>query len=306
MGIISLISGLLLLCTLSQSILRHNHTPEQIHLAPGSEPDSMTVSWVTYLKASQSLAKFRLADGVGRYVTTVGKQKNFSYDKNRFYTHYVTLRKLAPNTLYSYKVGSEDGWSEVYTFKSLPRPGSVDSFKVCIFGDLAAGKRGIITPFLIQAARTRQFDLIIHAGDIAYNFYSGKTGNFFLNDLQEVFAQIPYIIAIGNHEREKDHAFHNVKHRFKMPNSMDGSNQFYSVDIGPVHFVAASTELYQYKENAAQANQQYKWLSNDLKGFQQSYDAENADPQLKKLAQNILAIPASSSRVERLFSKICF
>jgi len=44
------------------------------------------------------------------------------------------------------------------------------------------------------------------------------------------------------------------------------NNHFYSMNIGPVHLIAFSTEFYYFIEyGIEQVRRQYEWLENDLK-----------------------------------------
>jgi hypothetical protein len=47
----------------------------------------------------------------------------------------VTLKELLPNTVYFYKYGSEDGWSDLKTFRSR----GAAHFRGIMFGDLGVG-----------------------------------------------------------------------------------------------------------------------------------------------------------------------
>ncbi len=51
-----------------------------------------------------------------------------------------------------------------------------------------------------------------------------------------------------------------------MPLREESENMYYSIDIGPVHFIAVSTEFYYYTNYGMKmvANQ-FKWLVEDLK-----------------------------------------
>ncbi len=55
-----------------------------------------------------------------------------------------------------------------------------------------------------------------------------------------------------------------------MPLREESENMYYSIDIGPVHFIAVSTEFYYYTNYGMKmvANQ-YKWLVEDLKVWKQ-------------------------------------
>jgi hypothetical protein len=60
--------------------------------------------------------------------------------------------------------------------------------------------------------------------------------------------------------------FSNYRYRFNMPNDPYQDNQFYSFDLGPVHFVGVSTEYYGFFNEYGHEPvlRQYEWLKNDL------------------------------------------
>jgi len=66
--------------------------------------------------------------------------------------------------------------------------------------------------------------------------------------------------------------FSNYVNRFTMPNSE--SNLFYSFDLGPVHFIAFSTEFYFYVEYGwQQIVNQFKWLDQDLRVMRDFFES---------------------------------
>ena len=60
--------------------------------------------------------------------------------------------------------------------------------------------------------------------------------------------------------------FSHYKNRFTMPDRTSSENMFYSFDVGPVHFVAVSTEFYYFTNYGMKmVASQYRWLVQDLK-----------------------------------------
>lgn len=107
-------------------------------------------------------------------------------------------------------------------------------------------------------------------GDIAYDLHTqcplGNRGDLFMRRLQPLLARIPYMVVAGNHE-DDDHRFAHLRYRYRMPNDPQRANQFYSFDVGPVHFVGVSTEYIFYwdKYGARWAAEQQRWLEEDLR-----------------------------------------
>lgn len=51
-----------------------------------------------------------------------------------------------------------------------------------------------------------------------------------------------------------------------MPQRENTQNMWYSFDLGPIHFIAFSTEVYYYLEYGKElVNYQFDWLEQDLK-----------------------------------------
>ncbi|EPB69652.1 hypothetical protein ANCCEY_11259 [Ancylostoma ceylanicum] len=101
--------------------------------------------------------------------------------------------------------------------------------------------------FMSERCNALRSILASASGDIAYDLQDddGKNGDKFMNQLEPLIS----------------------RQRFWMPqNGLDG-NQFYSFDIGPVHWIALSTEYYGYSQDLGSGPilDQYKWLENDLK-----------------------------------------
>jgi hypothetical protein len=55
---------------------------------------------------------------------------------------------------------------------------------------------------LIAYAKTHKYDFLTVGGDQAYNMddFNGTKGDEYMNFMQEVYAQLPYMGAVGNHE----------------------------------------------------------------------------------------------------------
>ena len=91
-----------------------------------------------------------------------------------------------------------------------------------------------------------------------------------MNQIQQIAAYLPYMTCPGNHEWMYN--FSNYVNRFSMP-SNDGSgivggdnNHFYSINIGPVHLIAFSSEFYYFIQYGfLQMKRQYDWLVEDLR-----------------------------------------
>ncbi|KAH7709543.1 Protein F18E2.1 b [Aphelenchoides avenae] len=226
----------------------------------------MVVTWVTMTKlVSDPVAEFGESPAA-LTAYAVGTQTDFVFNGVHRYIHRVTMVNLKPNTTYYYKVGSPQGWSHVFHFKTFPEDNDFP-FRICVFGDLGV-LNGTSTPYLQKAAQRGDFDIVIHIGDIAYDLHTddGNRGDIFMRQMEPIAAYVPYMVIAGNHEDDGQN-FSHYKNRFSMPNSPFGDNQVYSFDLGPIHFVAVSTEYYGffYEYGIGSIWAQYNWLKQDLK-----------------------------------------
>ena len=87
-----------------------------------------------------------------------------------------------------------------------------------------------------------------------------------MNKQQSFLSHTPMQVCSGNHEDAYN--FSHYRARFHMPGAESGSNTnlYSSFNVGPVHFVSISTELYFYSQyyNNSHIMQQYTWLQQDL------------------------------------------
>ncbi|KJH48450.1 Ser/Thr phosphatase family protein [Dictyocaulus viviparus] len=159
-----------------------------------------------------------------------------------------------------YQIGTRQ-----FSFKTLAA--NPETYRVCIFGDLGYF-HGNSTESIIKSGLAGKFDFIVHLGDIAYDLHTdnGSTGDNYMNQLEPLISKIPYLVIAGNHEEDGVN-FTDYRERFWMPDNGFDDNQFYSFDLGPVHWVGVSSEYYgyYYLYGTKPVLTQYEWLTKDLK-----------------------------------------
>ncbi|CDS35747.1 iron:zinc purple acid phosphatase protein [Echinococcus multilocularis] len=244
-----------------------DNAPEQIHLSLGGEPNSMTVTWTTQHQASTSAILYGQNEPK---IFVSALQTPFvdgGEEQRVIYMHKVTLWDLLPNTTYVYKVGNNASteafiWSTVYSFRTLPS-GSDWPLSFAMLGDMGV-EGGVSIPYLESDAKSGVFQILLHNGDFAYDFdtNNGRLGDAFMQLMQETAARVPYMTAVGNHESAYN--FSHYKARFNMPGERN-NDMFYSIDVGPVHFVAFVSDYYYFPQfGTQQIYRQYVWLEKDL------------------------------------------
>ncbi|CAJ0947567.1 unnamed protein product, partial [Mesorhabditis belari] len=221
-----------------------------------------TKSYVIYGKSAANLAYKNDTSRVTEW-TDRGKSKSVRY------THRVRMTNLEPGLRYYYRVGSVEGLStEIYSFRMLDKQGK-NGIRAALFADLGlkeAGKLPQTIATLQNFTEEGKIDIFFHIGDIAYNleYDDGTYEDEFMKIIEPIAFSAPYMVLAGNHENE-DNTFNNFIHRFTTPitDKEERDNQFWSFDVGDVHFVGMSSEYHQYRMYK-QAQDMVDWLKSDL------------------------------------------
>ncbi|CAG5125119.1 unnamed protein product [Candidula unifasciata] len=240
----------------------HNKKPRHVHIAYGEDISKMMITWSTlqdtssyvlYVLNSTNVPKAE--KGVSTKFTDGGAEQRVQY------IHRVQLKNLKDNATYYYLVGSAEGWSVQFSFKTMPA-GEDWNPSLAVFGDLGSDNAQSL-PRLQSDIEANMYDALIHVGDLAYNLdaNNGRVGDTFMQQIQVLAANVPYMTCVGNHEYAYN--FSNYKARFSMPN--DNGKMYYSFNMGPAHFISISTEyLYFTNYGYEQIFNQYEWLKQDL------------------------------------------
>ncbi|XP_039959166.1 acid phosphatase type 7 isoform X1 [Bactrocera neohumeralis] len=244
----------------------YHYQPEQVHLAFGDNLADIVVTWSTGDATNQSVVLYgeNYADAK-RLVNVTGDARRFvdgGKKQHSQYVHKVTLRDLKPQTRYEYSCGSDLGWSARFSF-TTPPAGSDWQPSLAIFGDMGNENAQSLAR-LQQDTQQGMYDAIIHVGDFAYDMdtENARVGDEFMRQVETIAAYVPYMVCPGNHEEKYN--FSNYKTRFNMPGERD--SLWYSFDLGPIHFVSFSTEVYYFMQYGFKLlTKQYEWLENDLR-----------------------------------------
>lgn len=107
---------------------------------------------------------------------------------------------------------------------------------------------------ITEKVLTGEVDSVFHIGDLSYATGFLVEWDYFLQMINPVASRVPYMTAIGNHER--DFPFSGSKYKkadsggecgvpyekyFHMPVA-EKDKPWYSINQGPVHFTVISTE----------------------------------------------------------------
>lgn len=206
----------LCLCCLSVgSLSAHDYKRAAIDSAPTVIPDrvvltwngdpatSAAVTWRTNTQIRTSAAEIAKADASPNFVTHASRLdanlELFEDEDTAFHSHTVTFEGLYPNTLYAYRVGSGDIWSEWFHFKTAKREPAPFSF--VYFGDAQNNLLSLWSRTIRAAyAEAPKADFFLHAGDLVNVGNRDSEWSEWFQAGGWVHATIPVIATPGNHE----------------------------------------------------------------------------------------------------------
>ncbi|KAG8656699.1 hypothetical protein MANES_04G164100v8 [Manihot esculenta] len=266
-------------CVLARSTplkFSNPNTPLYAHISTtDSTATSMRVTWVSGSNEPQYVQY-----GNGSVVPSPAKDFGW-HDPG--YIHSAVMTGLNPSSKFSYRYGSDSvGWSDQIQFKTPPAAGS-NELRFLAFGDMGKAPRDASTEHYIQPGsisvvdsmieevKSGNVDSIFHIGDISYATGFLVEWDFFLHLISPLASKVPYMTAIGNHER--DYIGTGVVYGtpdsggecgvayetyFPMPTPAK-DKPWYSIEQGSVHFTVISTE-----HDWAPNSEQYQWMRKDM------------------------------------------
>ncbi|XP_063411138.1 acid phosphatase type 7-like [Mytilus trossulus] len=246
-----------------------NRKPRLVHISIGNEEtSSMIIMWSTVSRTGCRVF-YDISDKLQFSIEgNVSKLLEDNWNA-RSYIHRAELTNLEANQTYFYQVSCEYGdevfKSDIFMFKTLSND-KEQTVKLLVYGDMGSKSGKLTLSALQDELSTGQYQAIFHNGDFGYDLDSngGSVGDEFLDMIQPIAAQFPYMTSPGNHELAHD--LHHYRLRFSMPGTpwpMPFEKLWYSFDIGLVHFISFSSEVY-FIHNQDFTCKQYDWLLEDL------------------------------------------
>ena len=168
------------------------------------------------------------------------------------FIHKINLINLTANTVFYYQAVQGPSTSTTTSFRSGVLQGT--GFRFCVMGDCRSNPT---THGQIGAAMLGMNPLFsIYTGDYCIDdSYSSWKSQYFVPDELNFISKVPFFGTSGNHENwgPNNQAF------FFSPPSTSGTPDYYSFDMGDVHFVSINNSV-SYTVGGAQ----YNWVMNDL------------------------------------------
>ncbi|DBA03006.1 TPA: hypothetical protein N0F65_003194 [Lagenidium giganteum] len=299
---------------------RGDSEPLQVHLALTGDPASMRVMWISADVLSPVVRYGTAADNLDQQAVPTASTYHASDlceapanivgargFRNPGMIFDAVMVELEPHRVYFYQVGSEDGgFSDMFHFRSPVPPGATlppampTSFFVLadlgewtpgLASELPRGRSGHTMELIADELKRpdRHYAAVLHDGDLSYARGVAYQWEQFSALIQPVATQIPYMVAVGNHEYcylsggiGKDpsgsgatNGWHPAggnyakdslgecgiptARRFHMPENGNGVF-WYSFDVGLMHHVVISSE-----HDWRPQSPMIQWLQDDLR-----------------------------------------
>jgi len=252
------------------TVKKHYNYPERIILTWKNNPaTSQAVTWRTDASVSQAFAEIALADPSPNF----GKNsEKCQAETTEIYTedglvnyHSVNFINLLPQSLYAYRVSSGEIWSEWFHFRTANnRP---DPFLFIYLGD-AQDEIFSLWSRVVRSAYSYapKASFMIHGGDLVNQANSDQQWSEWFKAGGWIFAMMPSIPVVGNHEYEKDknNDYRVSKYwrpQFMLPEHLAGGLEelVYYIDYQGVRIIALDSD------SDKRLIDQARWLEDLLK-----------------------------------------
>ena len=184
------------------------------------------------------------------------------------YVNKVILKDLTPNTTYYYRVGNDNIWSNVCTFKTAQADVGDKNFSFIAVTDQQGSNEDDFSHWSkninsIIKTYANDVDFVVDAGDFVNNGLNEQEWKYCLNGASNALTSTTLVPVTGNHEGY-DYAGSFAAH-FTVENqkkTITSKGSYYSFDYENAHFVVLNTDE---KENEDLSKAQLSWFEKDLK-----------------------------------------
>ncbi|HWR99191.1 MAG TPA: metallophosphoesterase family protein, partial [Prolixibacteraceae bacterium] len=192
--------------------------PFPTYISMGDDPSgSMSFTWHTNTKIKVSVTECVRADDKEGFTSQQAiRSKGITYlhklvdvDKpegiwHEVAVHKTTIRDLAPDTRYKYRVGDGKYWREG-SFLTAPEKNDKKPVKFLFVADSQESSRenyqSILKSVLNKAFETNpDIRFVMHAGDMVNRGMNGQEWGWFYEAGEKYFRNFPFAPIVGNHE----------------------------------------------------------------------------------------------------------
>lgn len=184
--------------------------PDRIVLNPGQNPNQeMAVTWRTSPEVTVAFAEIAPATGAPKFwrnaktyqaTTTTLDGSGASDSQILANYHSVSFTGLEANTVYGYRVGDGEHWSEWFQFKTASE-NPEDAFSFLYVGDAQNYILELWARLIREGYRQApDADFIIHAGDLINNAHHEQQWHEWFTAGGFIHSMLPTLPVPGNHE----------------------------------------------------------------------------------------------------------
>jgi acid phosphatase type 7 len=187
--------------------LTTNGAPENIVLNWKEDPaTTQAVTWRTDASVNEGFAEITLADAAPTFFINAKRIKaqteSQETENGTKYYHSANFDSLKPNTLYAYRVGTEEHWSEWFHFKTAGN--GKEPFSFIYFGDAQNNVLSLWSRAIREAySEAPRAKFMIHAGDLINRANADSEWREWFDAGDWIHAMVPGIPTPGNHEYDK-------------------------------------------------------------------------------------------------------
>ena len=259
--------------------------PDRIIMTVTQDPSTMvTLNWRTADIIQPCFAEYAIADAHPEFVANVTRvnatSRPFRIQEIRALNSRVTISGLSPDTLYTYRVGSEKAWSEWFEFRTAKSNATPAKLSFIYLGDAQVGIKPLWSRVIRKAyAAMPDAQLIIHAGDLVNRANEDHEWADWFAAGSYIHAGIPALMTPGNHEYThedgKPHLSLYWNEQFALPvNGPDDAllkGSTYYTDIQGVRIISLNTQMIEEAPSDDCVNKQVTWLHQVLQQNKQQW-----------------------------------
>ncbi|SHN31901.1 Calcineurin-like phosphoesterase [Cyclobacterium lianum] len=187
-----------------------SYFPDRIVLNFGEDPSSQaSVTWRTDTSIEKAFAEIAVADGAPKFwrnastieaATEVLDATAVEVARVKAHYHSVSFKDLKPDTMYAYRVGDGDTWSEWIQFSTASREKD-KPFSFLYVGDTQNYILELWSRLIREGYRKApDAKFIIHAGDLVNVAHRETEWHEWFSAGSFIHSMVPSMVTPGNHE----------------------------------------------------------------------------------------------------------
>ncbi|MCQ6957320.1 purple acid phosphatase family protein [Mucilaginibacter aquariorum] len=239
---------------------------------------SITINWRTANTTEAGYAEYAVADAHPEFVANLTRVnatgRPFKFNDTAFINHRVSLNGLKPGTLYAYRVGRQNNWSEWFQFSTAKGDMAAAKLSFIYLGDAQVGIRPLWSRVIRKAyAAMPGAQLVIHAGDLVNRANEDNEWDDWFAAGGYIHASTPALMTPGNHEYThedgKPHLSVYWNEQFGLPDNGPSDDLLkgscYYTDIQGVRIISLNTQMIEEASTQECINRQVAWLRQVLR-----------------------------------------